>query len=185
MSLSKKTCIRLGVGACVIVCVLLVVKWQRDEAFEHKYRPRMAEKFGGAENLDFILKATRMEAFRIEKLTEDQLHGNPALGNYTMKGSPTPVPSEIQMRILQILLSPASYEWNPELSKACLFDPGLRLKLTAGSDTRDILFCFHCEDFAVFKDGIPVALNDFGRAQHQLAEIFKALYPQDVEIQKL
>ncbi len=190
MSLSKNTCIRLGVGICVIVGVLLVVKSQRDAAFERKYRPRMAEKFDGAENLDIISSTTRIEASRIGELPKDHLytngHGYQApLGNYTMQSGPTPVSPELQGRILNTLLSPTSYEWDPQWVKACCFAPGVRLRLISGNESRDILFCFGCADFAVFKNGRPVAWNDFHLARRQLANIFKALYPNDAEIQAL
>lgn len=190
MSLSRRTSILLAVVTCVIACALLVVKSQRDAAFDRKYRPRMPEKFGSAENLDIISRATRIEVFRIGKLPEDHLYTNghgygAPLRNYTMQSGPTPVSPELRARIHNTLLSPASYEWDPEWVKACCFAPGVRLKVTAGKESRDILFCFGCADFAVFKDGIPVAWNDFHLARRRLAAVFKAIYPEDAEIQGL
>ena len=189
MSFSRRAWYQLAVGACVIACALLVVKWQRDAAFDRRYRPRMAEKFGGAENLDIVSRTARIEVFRIGKLSDYRDAANASgtnlvLNKYPMLSGPAVVPPELQSRILNLLKSPTSYSWDAG-RKACIIVPGMRLKLTAGKEDLDILFCFDCGIMVVFKDGIDVAGADFDPAERRFAAIFKALYPQDAEIQGL
>ena len=140
--------------------------------------------FGGSDGLQVVLKPEKVEAYRVAPLHNMPKGEDPkTIGGAGMLSGPVTVDEESSRELTEILRNPGTYDWDS--AKGCKFDPGVVVRFASKLSTIDVVFCFHCEELQIWRDGARVGGEDFDAASHKLAAIMKRIFPEDPEIQSL
>ena len=103
---------------------------------------------------------------------------------YETRGEPVSLSADQAARLRELLLNPASYDFDS--AKGCQPLYGARLRFQH-EDSRivDVLLCFECDILAVYFDDEAVGGEDFDAVSEELRSLMKELFPDDPEIGKL
>jgi len=180
----------------VVLCVtgipfLAYQAWPRPEeptgfAIDGQYRThreRQAEvmrEFGGAKGLYTVLKAERVEAFRIQPPASDPSASGPAC---SIIAGPIAVPHAIRRELSAMLTREESYGWG--YSVGCLPTYGVRLSFFCGRDRVDADLCLTCTVMRFYRNGERTGGALMGPSADKLTQFAKELFPDDEAIQKL
>jgi hypothetical protein len=107
----------------------------------------------------------------------------PEFGGAEVLSGPIAVAEDDARLLASILRDPKTYSW--ESAKGCKFDPGVAIRFAGGTSTTDVVFCFHCDEIQIYRDGKRVGGEDIDNARSRLAAIMQHIFPDDQEIQKL
>jgi hypothetical protein len=147
---------------------------------------RVETLLGGPASTALILGTTKPDtrvAFRIDGTSERDGKPGERIHLWRVLGGPIPVGDAAAQRIATVLSDDGTYDW--ERAKACEFSPGVVVRYTSGTDTTDVLFCFACEELAIYRNDARVGQEDFDNARDELASVMKSLFPDDPAIQGL
>jgi hypothetical protein len=167
--------------AVISAAVLAVACWT---AFMQRRIENVKDLFGGFEGLVAVVEPEQVEAYRVARLHKILKGENPeTIGGAGILSGPVAVDEATARDLAEILKSADTYGW--DFAKGCKFDPGVAIRFIGKSSTTDVLFCFHCEELQVWRDGKRVGGEDFDADSHRLRAIMKRIFPDDEEIQGL
>ena len=169
--------------AAVSAAALAVVCWT---AFATTQRgiENVKNLFGGIEGIVAVVEPERVEAYRVAPLHKIPKGETPeTVGGAGILSGPVAVDEATARDLAEILKSADTYRWDS--AKACKFDPGVAIRFIGKSSTTDVLFCFHCEELQVWRDGKRVGGEDFDADRKRIAAIMKRIFPDDEGIQGL
>jgi len=175
---------RLLLPAIAVSAVVLVAVCCAAFALGQRGVENVNTLFGGSDGLQVVLRSEKVEAYRVAPL-----HKMPkgedlkTIGGAGMLSGPVTVDETSRRDLAEILRNPGTYDWDS--AKGCKFDPGVVVRFASRSTTIDVVFCFHCEELQIWRDGARVGGEDFDAASPSLAAIMKRIFPEDAEIQKL
>jgi hypothetical protein len=130
----------------------------------------------------WVLQAPdQVEAFRLKDV-ENGIQLIEKVSNYQVSSGPIALSAEQAKQISRLLLRPSSY---PNYVKTCGFDPGVRLDFHRGDEIVQVLFCFACDDLAVYRDDDLIHGAAFDPARGEVVRVIKPLFPDDEVIQSL
>lgn len=171
---------RLTLPTIVLAILLGGVCWA---AIEWRGSENVKGLFGGAEGLQVVLAPAKVEAYRVALRKGVDDDAAETIAGATIVSGPVAVDENTARELAEILKSPNTYGW--DFAKGCKFDPGVVIRFASQSSAVDVVFCFHCEELQIYRDGKRVGGEDFDAASNRLAAIMKRVFPDDEEIQKL
>jgi hypothetical protein len=169
----------IAVSAIVLVAVCCAAFALGQRAIEN-----VNKLFGGSDGLQVVLRPDKVEAFRVapqHKAPKEE--GSEIIGGASILSGPVAVDETTARELAEILRNSDTYGW--DFAKGCKFDPGVVIRFASRTSTIDVVFCFHCEELQIWRDGRPVGGEDFDAASRKLAAIMKRIFPEDREIQDL
>jgi len=90
--------------------------------------------------------------------------------------------------LMNVLLDPATYDYNPNHVSTCIFRPTVGFRVFSGNDFIDVLICFHCDQLEIF-DSTGQMLSAYDVNTHpgraNLLKVVKSVFPDDITIQSL
>lgn len=125
----------------------------------------------------------RCQAWLLGPLPDTTDWQRATLADYPLRSPPTIVGVSDAKRIGKLLSSKETY--NLESAKGCEPTYGVRLEFRNGTDALDVLLCFECSIFTVFRNSENVGGEDFDAAASELVAIIKRSFPDDAKIQAL
>lgn len=137
-----------------------------------------ADVLGGNEVVDTILKADKVEVYRLK----DQFFKE-KLAEYEASAGPTELDPKLAKPLAETLVAYDSYE--REIAKACEPIFGVRATFIRGAVKTDVLFCFQCQILTVYHQGKRVGGGEFDPVKGKLEKLVKQIFPKDAAIQKL
>jgi hypothetical protein len=126
-----------------------------------------------------LASATKVEAYRVAVPEKRDL----LIWSWPMKSGPVALDAAASKRLVDLLLDEKSYEWGPP--KACLPEPGVKLRFSDGKRAVSILVCFDCADLFIRSPDGKDKIASFVPSSRSLAAIVAPLFPKDPEIQGL
>jgi hypothetical protein len=143
--------------------------------------------FGSSANLELIRTASTVKAVRL-KAPYDAVAKRPDyprmrdLQNYTA-GAPIALTPE-QIEKLRQILSDASID-DPDSSKACTPNFGVRFSFSDGRRTIDVNLCYQCDLIMTTEAGKVLGGGDFDPAPEKLTFLARDIFPDDKVIQTM
>lgn len=177
---SRKRFLLAGAVASVI---LLVAAFTATYVAGQMRNANVTKLFGGADGLQTVIVAEKAEAFRVARKKTEGGESKQDFGGAEILSGPIAVDEKTTRELAQILANPGTYGW--DFAKGCIFDPGVAIRFTHKSSIVEVVFCFHCKELQVYRNGTKVGGEDFDAASNRLAAILKRVFPDDDEIQKL
>jgi hypothetical protein len=179
-SLFRRLLLPAIAGSAIVLVAVCCVAF----ALGQRSAENVNKLFGGSDGLQVVLRAERVEAYRVAPLHKMPKDDDPkTIGGAGMLSGPVTVDETSRRELAEILRNPGTYDWNS--AKGCKFDPGVVIRFASETTTIDVVFCFHCEELQVWRDGARVGGEDFDAAAARLVTIMKRIFPDDEEIQKL
>ncbi len=147
--------------------------------------PLVVELFGGADVVELIRSADKVEAYRIEGDLYAKPHDEhaPRIRGYEVLSGPVLVDSESHDELAKALTAAWTYWWIG--GKPCIPQPGIALVFTKGDAELEILVCFECDLLVVPRHNRSERVEDFDYGRPALVRIAKRLFPDDAAIQGL
>lgn len=145
----------------------------------------ITKMFGGEQARDIVEHPDKVEAFRLGPLPERISLERATLADFPLISKSVAVPDTVAGQISAGLLSPGTYYWG-HATKGCgvpIF--GVRLTFHHGKDRVDVLFCFKCDDLAIFQNDRMTGYKDFHDGRAIFVRAVKSLFPNDQVIQQL
>lgn len=137
---------------------------------------RVVDLYGGEANWSVIQAPAKVQAWRVMPPGRVQYIRAPdTIDGFEITGGPRDVDLATARELASILADDAIYDW--ERAKGCEFEPGLAVRFSDGAASVDILFCFHCNELAAFRDGNRVGIEDFDAARDRLATLAERMFP--------
>ncbi len=136
--------------------------------------------FNNANSLDVFERAPSATAYRLKPgITPSE-----SLDDYEVASGPTSLTDEQITLVRSIMLDRDNFIW--DTVKSCIPNYGIQIHFELESNSTDLLFCFSCDQLAVYYNGHEVrGEEDFDKARSQLVSLAKELFPDDSEIQSL
>ena len=146
---------------------------------------------GGPENFELVMGAKTIKVFRVAG-SERKINRNKLIeidGEMCVT-----TPAAIRGAKVEKAALALSDMGNFGEMFMCIFYPGVILRFEENAKTLDVMICFHCREMILFKNGVLVrrplkwasTKNTFSKnARRAFAEIAKAAFPKDAEIQKI
>jgi hypothetical protein len=179
--------IRPITGRVVIVVTLLTFgaaayAWRHISAERNLTR----QVFGGQQLRSLLNSAQTVTAQRLHP-AEGKPHGSDKLADYAWSET-FPVAAPYAQEIKRLLQDPSSYDWNTD-PNTCVLDYGVLLNFQSPKQTLRVAFCFKCRELGIYAgtndNSAPVGSAEFDPARKKFAEIAKAIFPSDAEIQAI
>jgi hypothetical protein len=146
--------------------------------------PRVVHLYGGDANWALIESPSKVTAFRLVRPgVRTYIRAPDEMDGFEIASTPAPVDATSAREVASILADDAIYDW--DRAKGCDFDPGVALRFAGSASAVDVLFCFKCNELAVYRDGQRVGGEDFDRARPRLLAVMRRVFPGDDEIGKL
>ena len=152
----------------------------------------------GSDAIGFLGEATRVQAFRVGSpddvwnfdqgpIPQALSHSFPRMDGWFLLGTAKEPSRVLAQKLRQILLD-GSYL---QIRILCITRPGVIFRLWKGSQSLDVLLCFHCgEMYTVMRDstgkaklGIYIVMG--GDTKSSFARLAKEAFPDDTTIQAL
>jgi len=144
---------------------------------------QLADSFGGSDVIAALRDANEVVAYHISDEKSGPTSRRAAPLDYKIIDGPRTVdPCQIS-ELKSALLDPESYLLGS--TKACTFDPGVRVSLHHASDEIDILFCFSCDQLNVYRNCTLVGGKDFDPGRAKFVAFAKRTFPNDPIIQAI
>jgi hypothetical protein len=169
----------IAVSAIVLVAICCAAFALGQRALEN-----VNNLFGGSDGLQAVLRPEKVEAYRVASPHKSPKGDEPeTIGGANVVSGPVVVDAKAARDLAEILRNSDTYGW--DFAKGCKFDPGVVIRFAGKTTTIDVVFCFHCEELQIWRDGARVGGEDFDAASGKLAAIMKRIFPEDEEIQTL
>ena len=161
-----------------IICALMVVVFANVACGKDQPEKTAADVLGGQEVIETILKADKVEAYRLK----DQFFKE-KLSEYEASAGPIKLDAKQAQSLSQTVAAYDSYE--RETPKGCEPVFGVRTTFSRGDQQVDVVYCFECQILAVYHQGKRVGGGQFDPAQRKLEALAKQMFPKDEAIQGL
>ena len=133
--------------------------------------------FGGNSGLEVLATATKVRAYRVKELRDQQEKGAEKIFHHTITSELREVDAATAKELVAILGDRTTYH---DFPLECTFDPAVGFRFENESERIDVLVCFACQQILVVP---PEKFADFG--SRRLLEIAKKLFPDDTVIQAI
>jgi hypothetical protein len=144
---------------------------------------RMIRLFGGAENVEIVASADRVEASRLRPPSRSG-EGAPNYSQWPVVGAPVRVPPEIASRFSRGLTSESTYtSWDE--GKGCIPTPGLKLRFTRDGRSLDVVFCFECGMLFTYRGEQAIWGGNFDGSAREILPLFLQLFPGDSSLPRM
>jgi hypothetical protein len=173
----------LRLPATVVAAVVLVAACGASIIIGQQATDDVNKLYGGADGLRVVVSPEKVEAFRVGSPRTAKDDTADTIGGAAIISGPVAVDETAARKLAEILNNHATYGW--DFAKGCKFDPGIAIRFTGEATTIEVIFCFHCQELQVYREGKKVGGEDFDAASRPLTAIMKRLFPDDGEIQKL
>ena len=149
---------------------------------------RVVKLLGGELSVAVIRAPDKVEAYRIESQAMAKRAGNAnengkSIAGHAVLSGPVAIDQKSNRQLSAVLLDADSYEF--DRAKGCIFAPGVVVRFARKSTVVDVLFCFSCDELAVFTKGRRGGTEDFDAVRGRLLAVVKRAFPEDAEIQGL
>jgi hypothetical protein len=137
----------------------------------------------GAERIDVLRAPDAVTAYRVD----GDPRSEPEPGAATIDGwpllatGPALAPDQVR-RFQQLAFDAGNYEF--QMAKACIFDPGVSLRFEKRGRVVDALLCFSCDMWGFDLDG-ELLTEDFDPVRGDLVRLSQELFPDDATLQAL
>lgn len=149
----------------------------------------LAEVFGSEDNIAIVREATSGKSWRLDASQEefDDLHGPTfhadwSVDEYPTASGPAEVDPELLRELGEVLVDLSIYEF---AVIGCQPDFGFRIRFSTEAGDVDLLFCFHCDYFLVFRDGQDTSGAHFPGDHDRILNAMKKIFPDDPVMQSL
>ena len=137
---------------------------------------RVGALYGGEANWSVIQAPSQVQAWRVMPPGRVRYVRAPdTVDGFEITDGPRDVDLATARELASILAADAIYDW--ERAKGCEFEPGLAVRFSDGAASVDVLFCFHCDELAAFRDGKRAGIEDFDAARDRLAALAERMFP--------
>jgi hypothetical protein len=160
--------------------MLTTAVWLARAPVDKSHSAKVAALFGGAEAIDTLLYAEKVEAYRIGPYHDARPK---ALADYPILAGPVPVPKREASDVAAALASPRSYVW--DTAKGCAPSFGVRLSFIWRTERIDVLLCFKCNILLVYYNSREMGYEDFDPIRPILVQAARASFPDDPVIRSL
>lgn len=155
---------------------------------------RLLRELLGADRIDVIRAATRVESHRLKawrppgQTGDTQWSGNlwtaEIIPDRVLARGPDLDAGQVA-ELTGLLLDPETYLW--DVAKACAPTAGVGLRFVSEKGAVDVALCFECDMLAATTPGAGAndRWEDFDPIRPQLVRLVKALFPNDPVIQGL
>ena len=169
----------VALAVVVLIVTLLAIVAQRDEVDS-----RVANMFGGEQNMAILQHPDRVEILRIGSIqtADDPFRQGPP-SEYPIITGPRTLSASMIGALTHDLIQPDTYVW--DAVKTCLPTPGIRIDYIRGDDRLQLLICLKCDIMQVFRNDVRVGEEDFDAIHSEMVRIAKAAFPDDPIIQKV
>jgi len=128
------------------------------------------------EVLEVIKTPDTVTANRLEQWdSESDMEQPHKFEEYKALGQPTKLNEANARQMAEILLSSYSYVWDS--AKACVFNPGYRVRFSKSEQVVDVLFCFECDILNVFWNEQVIGGEDYDNVSSRLRNILDSSIP--------
>ncbi len=178
-----------GKGVLALSALLLAIPACSADPPSPKATPtRMtANAFLGDRAIAILDDAKIVEVYRINPIQTSERKGE-LIQNYPILSRGKDQDERFANALRKILLDAATYSF--ELSKGCMFEPGVAFRIRTPGGTLEVILCFQCNELNfVVEDArggrIRDKIEDFDNARPALLKLAKTAFPDDPVIQSL
>jgi len=143
---------------------------------------KIGKLYGGADNVDLVASAERVEAFRLRRPGRDELEK--PYNQWPVIGAAVRVPSDVASRFSRGLTSESTYP-RFDAPKRCDPVPGFLLRFFADGRSIDVCFCFECGILFTYRGPDPLWYANFDESAPALAALFLKVFPADEDLRRL